>query len=213
VRNPDAGAPAAHTPRSRPAPSCLGVTGCPSGARAPPTPRWPQGDQLLTTETGEVTSHLQGMFYRTTRLLEAGGRARGSRRRPGLWTGARHACKPRARVQARRLWAAPRSAANRKAPLPPCPPLPSRRAPRAPRAGMRPVYVFDGKPPELKRAQLDQRLGRREDADKGLEAAKEAGDQEAVEKYSKRTIKVGARGAAARERGGRVRVVELKGRR
>jgi hypothetical protein len=55
---------------------------------------------------------------------------------------------------------------------------------------MRPVYVFDGKPPELKRAQLDQRLGRREDADKSLEAAKEAGDAEAIERYSKRTIKV-----------------------
>lgn len=54
---------------------------------------------------------------------------------------------------------------------------------------MRPVYVFDGKPPELKRAQLDQRLGRREEADKGLEAAKEAGDAEAIERYSKRTIK------------------------
>jgi flap endonuclease-1 len=58
---------------------------------------------------------------------------------------------------------------------------------------MRPVYVFDGKPPELKRAQLDQRLGRREEADKGLEAAKESGDAEAIERYSKRTTKAGAR--------------------
>jgi hypothetical protein len=40
--------------------------------RTPAMPR--QGDQLLTSETGEVTSHLQGMFYRTTRLLEAGAR-------------------------------------------------------------------------------------------------------------------------------------------
>lgn len=31
-----------------------------------------QGDQLLTNEAGEVTSHLQGMFYRTARMLEAG---------------------------------------------------------------------------------------------------------------------------------------------
>jgi len=59
---------------------------------------------------------------------------------------------------------------------------------------MKPVYVFDGKPPELKRAQLDQRLGRREEADKGLEAAKESGDAEAIERYSKRTIKVGGWG-------------------
>ena len=55
------------------------------------------------------------------------------------------------------------------------------------------MYVFDGKPPELKRAQLDQRLGRREEADKGLEAAKESGDAEAIERYSKRTTKAGAR--------------------
>jgi flap endonuclease-1 len=27
-------------------------------------------------------------------------------------------------------------------------------------AGIRPVFVFDGKPPELKRKQLDQRLER-----------------------------------------------------
>jgi hypothetical protein len=31
-----------------------------------------QGDQLLSNEAGEVTSHLQGMFYRTARMLEAG---------------------------------------------------------------------------------------------------------------------------------------------
>lgn len=30
------------------------------------------GDQLLTSEAGEVTSHLQGMFFRTARMLEAG---------------------------------------------------------------------------------------------------------------------------------------------
>ncbi|KAK3441398.1 hypothetical protein EUGRSUZ_B01331 [Eucalyptus grandis] len=31
-----------------------------------------KGTQMLTNEAGEVTSHLQGMFYRTIRLLEAG---------------------------------------------------------------------------------------------------------------------------------------------
>lgn len=31
-----------------------------------------QGDNLLTNEAGEVTSHLQGMFTRTARMLEAG---------------------------------------------------------------------------------------------------------------------------------------------
>lgn len=59
--------------------------------------------------------------------------------------------------------------------------------------GIRPVYVFEGKPPELKIEQLKQRREKRDEADKELAAAKEAGDQEAIEKYSKRTTKVGAR--------------------
>jgi flap endonuclease-1 len=57
--------------------------------------------------------------------------------------------------------------------------------------GIKPVYVFDGKPPQLKTDQLAQRLSRREEATEGLAAAKESGDAEAVEKYSKRTVKVG----------------------
>lgn len=56
--------------------------------------------------------------------------------------------------------------------------------------GIRPVYVFEGKPPELKIAQLQMRRERRDEATEGLAAAKEAGDQEAIEKYSKRTTKV-----------------------
>ncbi|EFN50740.1 hypothetical protein CHLNCDRAFT_37697 [Chlorella variabilis] len=86
-----------------------------------------QGDQMLTSETGEVTSHLQGMFFRTVRMLEA---------------------------------------------------------------GMKPVFVFEGKAPELKREELAKRSNRREDANTELEAAKEAGNAEDVEKYSKRTVRV-----------------------
>lgn len=85
------------------------------------------GDQLLTNESGEVTSHLQGMFFRTARMLEA---------------------------------------------------------------GIKPVYVFDGKPPQLKKEQLELRLGRRDEASEALQTAKDTGDQEAIEKYSKRTVKV-----------------------
>ncbi|KXZ46864.1 hypothetical protein GPECTOR_40g598 [Gonium pectorale] len=93
-----------------------------------------QGDQLLTNEAGEITSHLQGMFNRTARMLEA---------------------------------------------------------------GIKPVYVFDGKPPKLKQDQLAMRSERRQasqlrgaDANDALEKAKEAGDAEAVEKYSKRSVRV-----------------------
>eukprot|EP00218_Dolichomastix_sp_CCMP3274_P001498 CAMPEP_0170158780 /NCGR_PEP_ID=MMETSP0033_2-20121228/69098_1 /TAXON_ID=195969 /ORGANISM="Dolichomastix tenuilepis, Strain CCMP3274" /LENGTH=359 /DNA_ID=CAMNT_0010396235 /DNA_START=39 /DNA_END=1118 /DNA_ORIENTATION=+ len=97
-----------------------------------------QGDQTLTNEAGEVTSHLQGMFTRTIRMLEA---------------------------------------------------------------GIKPVYVFDGKPPEMKSGELAKRKEKRVDADAKLEAAKEAAekaeDEDAaaeqlaeVEKYSKRTVRV-----------------------
>ncbi|GAX73772.1 hypothetical protein CEUSTIGMA_g1223.t1 [Chlamydomonas eustigma] len=85
------------------------------------------GDQMLTNESGETTSHLQGMFYRTVRMLEA---------------------------------------------------------------GLQPVYVFDGKPPELKKATLEGRKEKKDEAIDALQAAKEAGDAEAIEKYSKRSVKV-----------------------
>eukprot|EP01026_Neomeris_dumetosa_P043434 TRINITY_DN3641_c0_g1_i7.p1 TRINITY_DN3641_c0_g1~~TRINITY_DN3641_c0_g1_i7.p1 ORF type:complete len:384 (+),score=56.60 TRINITY_DN3641_c0_g1_i7:51-1202(+) len=57
-------------------------------------------------------------------------------------------------------------------------------------SGMKPVFVFDGKPPTLKKDELDKRLGRREEAEAALQQAMETGDTKDVEKYSKRTIKV-----------------------
>ncbi|KAI8100357.1 hypothetical protein M9435_006841 [Picochlorum sp. BPE23] len=85
------------------------------------------GDQLLTNETGDVTSHILGMFFRTTRMLEA---------------------------------------------------------------GIKPIFVFEGKAPDLKKEELARRSARREGANAELEAAKEAGDKEGIEKFSKRTIRV-----------------------
>ncbi|KAJ4840453.1 Elongation of fatty acids protein 2 [Turnera subulata] len=85
------------------------------------------GTEMLTNEAGEVTSHLQGMFTRTIRLLEA---------------------------------------------------------------GIKPVYVFDGKPPELKKQELAKRYSKRTDATEDLAEAVEAGNKEDIEKYSKRTVKV-----------------------
>lgn len=41
--------------------------------------------------------------------------------------------------------------------------------------GIKPVYVFDGKPPELKSGELSKRQERREEAQKALEKAEEAG--------------------------------------
>lgn len=85
------------------------------------------GMETLTNEAGEVTSHLQGMFSRTIRLLEA---------------------------------------------------------------GIKPVYVFDGAPPELKKQELAKRYAKRADATEDLAEAVETGDKEGIEKYSKRTVKV-----------------------
>lgn len=85
------------------------------------------GTETLTNEAGQVTSHLQGMFTRTIRLLEA---------------------------------------------------------------GIKPVYVFDGKPPDLKKQELAKRYSKREDATEDLDQAVESGDLEEVEKFSKRTVKV-----------------------
>ena len=57
-------------------------------------------------------------------------------------------------------------------------------------SGIKPVYVFDGKPPELKGNELQKRKERREEAEKELEKAVEEGDQDAIEKLSKRTVRL-----------------------
>jgi flap endonuclease-1 len=79
----------------------------------------------LTNEAGEVTSHLQGMWYRTLRFVEA---------------------------------------------------------------GIKPVYVFDGKPPTLKGGELAKRKEAKDKAQKDLAAATEAGNVEDMERFSKRTV-------------------------
>ncbi|RNF10167.1 flap endonuclease-1 (FEN-1) [Trypanosoma rangeli] len=81
----------------------------------------------LTNEAGEVTSHLNGLFARTLRMVDE---------------------------------------------------------------GLRPIYVFDGKPPTLKASELQERKQRAEEAQKLFEAAKEEGNDELMEKMSKRTVRV-----------------------
>jgi flap endonuclease-1 len=56
--------------------------------------------------------------------------------------------------------------------------------------GIKPVYVFDGKPPELKGHELSKRAERRADAQESLEKATDAGDAENVEKFTRRLVKV-----------------------
>mmetsp|Transcript_59928 Transcript_59928/g.111057 ORF Transcript_59928/g.111057 Transcript_59928/m.111057 type:complete len:400 (-) Transcript_59928:164-1363(-) len=57
-------------------------------------------------------------------------------------------------------------------------------------AGIKPVYVFDGKPPEMKMEELAQRRARREEAEANLKEAVESGDQDAILKQTKLTTKV-----------------------
>ncbi|KAG7293734.1 Flap endonuclease 1 [Staphylotrichum longicolle] len=82
---------------------------------------------ILMNESGETTSHLMGMFYRTLRMVDN---------------------------------------------------------------GIKPLYVFDGAPPKLKSGELAKRFQRKQEANEGLEEAKETGTAEDVEKFSRRTVRV-----------------------
>ncbi|KAH8880326.1 PIN domain-like protein [Thozetella sp. PMI_491] len=83
--------------------------------------------QQLMNESGETTSHLMGMFYRTLRMVDN---------------------------------------------------------------GIKPLYVFDGAPPKLKSGELARRFQRKQEANEGLEEAKETGTADDVEKFSRRTVRV-----------------------
>ncbi|XP_033360970.1 flap endonuclease 1 isoform X1 [Bombus vosnesenskii] len=56
--------------------------------------------------------------------------------------------------------------------------------------GIKPVYVFDGKPPNLKGGELAKRAERRDETQKLLQAAEEAGNAEDIEKFNRRLVKV-----------------------
>jgi flap endonuclease-1 len=56
--------------------------------------------------------------------------------------------------------------------------------------GIRPIYVFDGKPPEMKSAELAKREERREEAEKSLQSAIEAGNEEEIDRFSRRTVRL-----------------------
>lgn len=56
--------------------------------------------------------------------------------------------------------------------------------------GIKPVYVFDGKPPDMKSGELAKRQERREEAQKSLEQAEAAEEADNIEKFQKRLVKV-----------------------
>ncbi|XP_050510314.1 flap endonuclease 1 isoform X2 [Diabrotica virgifera virgifera] len=56
--------------------------------------------------------------------------------------------------------------------------------------GIKPVYVFDGKPPDLKSGELNKRQEKRNEAQAALAKATEAGDAAEIDKYNRRLVKV-----------------------
>ncbi|XP_055346726.1 flap endonuclease 1-like [Paramacrobiotus metropolitanus] len=57
--------------------------------------------------------------------------------------------------------------------------------------GIKPIWVFDGKPPELKAGvALTKRKERRDEAKEDLEEAKEVGTAEEVDKFTRRLVKI-----------------------
>lgn len=56
--------------------------------------------------------------------------------------------------------------------------------------GIKPVYVFDGKPPDMKSGELAKRAERREEAQKSLQIATEAGNEADMDKFNRRLVRV-----------------------
>ncbi|WBW72844.1 FEN-1 endonuclease Rad2 [Schizosaccharomyces osmophilus] len=56
--------------------------------------------------------------------------------------------------------------------------------------GIKPCFVFDGKPPTLKSGELAKRFARHQKAREDQEEAKEVGTAEMVDRFAKRTVKV-----------------------
>ncbi|KAG7813133.1 hypothetical protein KL921_000679 [Ogataea angusta] len=56
--------------------------------------------------------------------------------------------------------------------------------------GIKPCYVFDGKPPVLKGGELEKRLKRREEAEQKALELKETGTVEELQRFEKRQVKV-----------------------
>mmetsp|Transcript_16161 Transcript_16161/g.22757 ORF Transcript_16161/g.22757 Transcript_16161/m.22757 type:complete len:445 (+) Transcript_16161:180-1514(+) len=57
--------------------------------------------------------------------------------------------------------------------------------------GVRPVFVFDGKPPQIKSGELEKRREKRAKAQAALKQAQEDGNKKEEEKHSKRLVRAG----------------------
>lgn len=59
-----------------------------------------------------------------------------------------------------------------------------------PKNGIKPIYVFDGKPPDMKSGELEKRSERRKEAQESLDKAVETGNEEDIAKFNKRVVRV-----------------------
>jgi flap endonuclease-1 len=59
-------------------------------------------------------------------------------------------------------------------------------------AGIKPIYVFDGVPSELKSKEIEKRKERKLAAQEKYDQAKDLGDIDSMRKYSQQTVKVGS---------------------
>ncbi|KAL7498210.1 hypothetical protein ACHAWT_006163 [Skeletonema menzelii] len=59
--------------------------------------------------------------------------------------------------------------------------------------GIRPAYVFDGKPPQFKSHELVKRREKRQKAEEALKAAEESGNVEEQDKQNKRLVRAGTK--------------------
>ena len=59
--------------------------------------------------------------------------------------------------------------------------------------GIRPAYVFDGKPPQFKSGELLKRREKRQKAEEALKAAEESGNIEEQDKQNKRLVRAGTK--------------------
>ena len=57
-------------------------------------------------------------------------------------------------------------------------------------AGVKPIWVFDGKPPDLKAKELDKRKELKQNAEEEKDKAMEAGDWEKAKQMAGRSIKI-----------------------